>query len=131
MHSSASFNHQLDWMMGNQKVENIQNQSFKSMKRFGKVSKKCSRKRREGRREEQMQIEIQIQINYLYLYLCISVCICILYLCISVCICICILYFDPVCACSVRFSVGILPQNSVFEPFPVGFFVRLEFYGPV
>ena len=31
----------------------------------------------------------------------------------------------------VRFSVGILPRNSVFEPFPVGFFVRLEFYHPV
>ena len=31
----------------------------------------------------------------------------------------------------VRFSVGILPRNSVFEPFPVGFFVRLEFFGPV
>ena len=62
---------------------------------------------------------------------CICICICIFYLCNSVCICICILYFDPVCACCVRFSVGILARNSVFEPFPVGFFVRLEFYRPV
>ena len=60
-------------MMGKTDVKKIQNQRFNSMEHFGKVYKKrwsaSSRKRREGRRDEQMQVEIQIHINYLYLYL--------------------------------------------------------------
>ena len=40
MPSSASFNHQLDWMMSKEKVVNIQNWSFDAMLHFGNILRK-------------------------------------------------------------------------------------------